>query len=212
METIKKYNTLPVHRVNEEDRKIQFIISDERKDRHGTIIKVDGWDLEDFNRNGIVGYMHEVHGDWLKSADPDQVIGIGRAFVEDGKVIGEVEFEPAEINEKADKIFKKVKFGSLRATSVGFAPSEGHWGQERDNEDPNTYYFTKQSLLEFSIVNIPSNANALKRDASDQITKYLEEHKKPEKDIIDLKKEQKEMPTGIKHRGLELSLKKKLVV
>ncbi|MDH5524523.1 MAG: HK97 family phage prohead protease [Desulfobulbaceae bacterium] len=151
----------------EETRQIDFVISDESRDRHGTIIPLNAWKLQNFNANGIVGYQHDVYGDdFLTKADPDDVIGIGEAFTEDGKLIGRVTFEPAEINPKAEKIFQKVLHGTLKATSVGFYETKkGAWGekeQARDGATP-TYFFGEVELLEFSIVNIPSNPAALRR-------------------------------------------------
>ena len=43
----------------EETRTIPFVISDDSKDRHSTVLSTDGWDLEAYNRNGIVGYMQK---------------------------------------------------------------------------------------------------------------------------------------------------------
>jgi hypothetical protein len=154
----------------EETRTIDFIISDETKDRHGTVIPVKNWKLNNFNNNGIVGYQHEVYGDgFFMPSDPDDVIGTGKAFVEDGKLIGRVTFEPEEINKKAEKIFQKVLHGTLKATSVGFIENtKGYWGENEEASDGAnpTYYFGEVELLEFSIVNIPSNPLALRRKMS----------------------------------------------
>ena len=150
----------------EESRIRQFIISDATTDRHGTVLDIAGWDLTNYNNNGIVGYMHDVYGSFFGDVDPDKVIGKGRAFVEGEKLIGEVEFEPAEINELAEKILKKVDFGTLKTTSVGFLPMEE--GETKKIKDANgkenkVFHYGKRELLEWSIVNIPSNPNALKR-------------------------------------------------
>lgn len=156
----------------EETRTIEFIISDGGKDRHRTILNPQQWQLDNFNRNGIVGYQHNVHGgDLCSPPDPDMVIGKGFAYLEGEKLIGRVTFEPADINPLAEKIFRKVLHGTLRATSVGFLPiGEGRYGEGdqaagRENE---TYYFQGQELLEFSIVNIPSNPNAVGRSIREQ--------------------------------------------
>jgi len=148
-----------------ENRTVQFIISTNDKDRHGTILNMSNWDLTNYNLNGIVGYNHDVYG----STNPDLILGSGRAFLEgegeDAKLIGEVTFETEDINPLADKIFKKVMAGTLKATSVGFTPIlvNGKYGEERGG----TYYYYGQSLLEFSIVNIPSNPKAVKRSAEE---------------------------------------------
>lgn len=154
----------------EETRTVEFAISDETRDRHGTVIPLDSWQLESYNQNGIVGYQHNVYGSW--DSNPDQVLGIGKAYLDDGKLIGRVTFEPAEINPLAEKIFQKVLHGTLKATSVGFREVEkGRWGEKEEdiNGTNPTYYFGKVELLEFSIVNIPSNPNALRREFDEEI-------------------------------------------
>jgi hypothetical protein len=98
--------------------------------------------------------------------NPDDVLGPGRAFLEGDKLIGAVTFETKDINPLAEKIFRKVLNGTLRATSVGFLEiGEGKYGDgdQRQGGKNETYYFSGQELLEFSIVNIPSNAKAVGR-------------------------------------------------
>ena len=156
----------------QESRTVEFVISSNTKDRHGSVLPVDKWSLDRFNANGIVGYQHNVYGgDLCNAPDPDDVIGIGRAWVEGDLLIGSVQFETADINPKADKIFRKVINGTLKATSVGFAPTAptiyGTGDQARGAEN-ETEYYQGQELLEFSIVNIPSNPDALRRSLRDQ--------------------------------------------
>lgn len=155
----------------EETRTVEFVISDETRDRHGTVIPISAWNLDNFNRNGIVGYQHDVYG--FFDPDPDKVLGPGEVFVEDGKLIGRVTFEPKDINPLAEKIFRKVLNGTLKATSVGFRETaQGKWGegeQSVNGKNP-TYYFSAVELLEFSIVNIPSNPNALRRTIEEETT------------------------------------------
>jgi hypothetical protein len=67
----------------------------------------------------------------------------------------------------AEKIFRKLIFGSLSRVSVGFIESiQGHYGEEAEAEgrENETYYFGGQELLEYSVVNIPSNPDAGRRD------------------------------------------------
>jgi hypothetical protein len=45
---------------------------------------------------------------------------------------------------------------------------EGHWGKRADDEDPDVLYFTKQRLMEWSVVSIPSNPDAMKRSAGEE--------------------------------------------
>ena len=147
----------------EDERTREFIISTERKDSHGTIIKMDGWQLEDYNRSGAFYYQHQTTGGFLTDANPDNALGPATATKQGGKLIGVGKFEPRDINPLAEKILGKVDFGTMRATSVGFMAEKGHWGKERDGEDPETYYFDSQRLVEWSIVHVPSNPDAIKK-------------------------------------------------
>lgn len=185
---LRRWNDAPVFRkVDEEKRTVEFIASDNSVDSYGTVLPVDKWDLTRYQNNGIVGYMHDVYGEsWTKSADPDDVIGRGEAFVEDDKLVVRITFEPASLNEKADKIFRKILFGSLRAVSVGFrATAKGHKGDEERGENPNVYYYNGQELLEVSVVNIPSNANALKRSIEEERSGWDIEEKVEEPEVVE---------------------------
>lgn len=175
-----------VRKVESEERKLTFVASDGSRDTAGTVLNVNGWDLERFNRNGIIGYQHKVYGGYDDTENPDNVIGKGYAYVEGGKLMVDVEFEPAEINPLAEKIYQKLLFGSLKAVSVGFLPiGRGSWGkgaESLEGENP-TYYYAGQELLEVSVVNIPANPNAL-RKGLEGIEDELEQLKKEAEDVI----------------------------
>lgn len=151
--------------IDVEARTVEFVASDGSVDSYGTVVPVDKWDLNRYAKNGVVGYMHDVYGDsWSIKAEPDDVIGKGVAWVEDGKLLVRITFEPADLNEKADKIFRKIQFGTLNAVSVGFLETtSGHWGDKKAGESPDVYYYGGQELLEISVVNIPANSNAVRR-------------------------------------------------
>ena len=176
-----------IRKVDEENRTVEFVASDNSVDSYHTVIPVDKWDLTRYQNNGIVGYMHDVYGDsWTKSADPDDIIGKGEAFIEEDKLIVRITFEPKELNERADKIFRKIQFGSLHAVSVGFrATKKGHMGDEERGEDPKVYYYAGQELLEVSVVNIPSNANALKRSMEEEEASREYEEKTDQPEVKD---------------------------
>lgn len=165
---------------SKENRTVEFVISTNDKDRHGTILNMQNWDLTNYNLNGIVGYNHEVYS----STNPDLILGTGKAYVEgegdDAKLIGQVTFETEDVNPLAEKIFRKVLNGTLKATSVGFMPISvnGKYGEERNG----TYYYYGQELLEFSIVNIPSNPKAVKRSADEINEMFVVEQKEKEVD------------------------------
>jgi len=154
-----------IRKINEEERTVEFVASDNSVDSYKTVLPVDHWDLTRYEKNGVVGYMHQVYGDsLLQSADPDDVIGKAVAFVEGDELIVRITFEPESLNKKADTIFRKIVFGSLKSVSVGFLPTKkGHMGNPEMGEIEGVYYYAGQELLEVSVVNVPSNKNAVKR-------------------------------------------------
>lgn len=173
MNVVLKQVESPQIRKSDEGRKMTFVASDGTRDSAGTVINQDGWDLSRFNSNGIIGYQHKVYGGWDDTENPDNIIGKGFAYIEDGKLMVDVEFEPEGMNELADKVYKKLQFGTLKAVSVGFVPiagedgKYGEWGkgEESITGSTPTYYYRGQQLLEISVVNIPANPNALKKSA-----------------------------------------------
>ena len=157
--------------VDTENRMAQFVISTESVDRHGTVFKLAGWELENYNKNPIVGYNHVVSGD-----NPDTIIGTSRVFQDGEALIGEVTFEREGNNPIADKVFNKMQDGILKMASVGAIPHEYRYGNMDKGEDSGTIYFTRQELIEWSIVSAGSNKDAFKRSAEqiDEIKKALE--------------------------------------
>ena len=187
-----RHTSASLRDIDVENRTAEFIISDDTKDRHNTVLDVDGWHLDNYNKNGIVGYQHDVYGE--DQANPDNVIGIGKAEMRDGKLIGIVTFEPENINPLAEKIFQKVQFGTLRATSVGFNPLEQGEFRKMEDSDSEIYHYGKRDLLEFSIVNIPSNPNAgrsIEKKEAERLTLPEKEKEKP--NTLNLKRKRLEL-------------------
>lgn len=118
------------------------IASDETKDRHGDVLKADGWKLENFKRNPVIQWAH----------DPT-VPAIGK--VEEIEVSkGKLMFKPrfaVKASKKAKEVYELYKEGILNAFSVGYRELE------RDAKGDTT----EMELLEISAVNVPANPNAL---------------------------------------------------
>ena len=170
--------TPEIRKAEGEERKVTFVASDSTRDSAGTVLNQEGWDLDRFNKNGVIGYQHKVYGSYEGTENPDNVIGKGRAYVEGGRLMVDVDFEPKEINELAEKVYQKILFGSLKAVSVGFLPvGDGHWGEgEESRKGANpTWYYDGQELLEVSVVNIPANPNAVRVKGLDSSEEEMRE-------------------------------------
>ena len=140
------------------NRTIPFVFSDETRDSYGTVLPVSGWDLSYFKKMGVALYNHSSGSD-----DPDNVIGSARAWVEGNQLLGEITFEDAETNPKAEKVFQKLLAGTIRGCSVGFrALKPGKWGEgdEALGQKNETYYYGQRSLVEISVTPFPANPNA----------------------------------------------------
>jgi hypothetical protein len=120
----------------------EVVITTENVDRYGEVIKLDGWELENYMNNPVVLLSHD-------SSQPP--IGIATGVVSrDGKMIATGKFAPASANPVAQQIRQLYDLGIMRATSVGFIE------KEREGN-----LITKAELLEFSFVSIPANPFAL---------------------------------------------------
>ena len=171
--------TPEIRKKDEDTRTITFVASDGSRDSAHTVLNQDGWKLDRFNKNPVIGYNHDIYGGWSGN-DVDKVIGKGNAYVEDKKLMVDITFEPKEINQLAEKVYQKILFGSLNAVSVGFMPvGKGAWGKgdEGPGEKNETYYYAGQELLEISVVNIPANGNATRKgeDPDEEELKALRE-------------------------------------
>ena len=139
-----------------ENRQVEFVISSEAVDTYRTVFKADGWDLKRYESNPIVCYQHAAG-----SSDPDDIIGTSSLRFENGKLIGVVTFEDAETNPKAEKVLRKIKAGTLKMASINASPSEYRYGDEKKGEDKDVLYFTRQELMEWSVVSIGSNPDVI---------------------------------------------------
>lgn len=138
-----------VRAVAGDEPEMDFIATDETQDRYGEVISLAGWELASFRANPVV----------VDSHDYSSVLKIlGRApdlKIEGGKMHNRVRF--ALDNPLGAIAYKMARGGFIKSQSVGFIPKEWTNGQ-RDDQPRRT--FTKQELLEISLVAIPANPGA----------------------------------------------------
>lgn len=122
-----------------------YILSDDSVDSYGDVIQQDGWDFTRFNKNPIALFGHSA------------AFPIGRwkdVRVQGNRLIGTLEFAADGTSDRIDEIKSLAAQGILRATSVGFMPMD--W-----EDEGRGLRFTKQELMEVSLVSVPANANAV---------------------------------------------------
>lgn len=130
------------------NRSVKFVITTGAPDREKDIIDPDGWDVSGYLKNPVVLFAHDY--DSLPVAKATSVEQQG------DKLIATAEFAPKELNPMAEQVFQMLKSGFLKGASVGFRPLTYSYNEERGGVD-----FTQQELLEFSVVPVPANAQAL---------------------------------------------------
>lgn len=126
-------------------RQRKFTVSTAAVDRDNDSISVAGWKLDNYRKNPTVLFAHDY-----ASLPIARAVSIG---IENGKLVATAEFAEHDM---AETCLKLIDGGFLRATSVGFRPIAASRAVERDGFD-----FKEQELLEFSIVPVPANPEAL---------------------------------------------------
>jgi HK97 family phage prohead protease len=131
-----------------DDRRVKFVITTGEADRENDVIDPAGWDVSSYLKNPVVMFAHDY------SALP--VARTVSLESEGDKLVAVAEFASKELNPMAEQVFQMLKEGFLKGASVGFRPKTFQYNEKRGGVD-----FVQQELLEFSVVPIPANAQAL---------------------------------------------------
>lgn len=143
--------------ISEEDGfGLDFKISDKSVDRHNDTVDPSGWQLDNFLSNPVVLWNHNSDDVPVGKATNTRLNG--------DALFSEVIFPSKDLFAFGNTIGRMVRNGFLNAASVGFRPLEAEIAEDR-MEDHRGFFapvdFTKQELLEWSVVPIPANPNAL---------------------------------------------------
>jgi len=159
---VERKQFLPsIKMLEEEESTVICSMSTDTVDADGDMVYAPGCNLERYQKNPIVCWSHNYAIPSIGKTLEIQVTG--------GAVVGKVKYAPTTMGQE---IFTLVKGGFLRTCSVGFITDEafpsGSAGYKsfckefKLNPPANTKrLITKWTLLENSMVNIPSNPDAL---------------------------------------------------
>lgn len=132
----------------QDDRTVKFVISTGGEDREKDIIDPSGWSVDNYMSNPVVMFAHDYNS--LPVAKTISLETHGDSLV------AIAQFAEAELNPLAEQVFQMLKGGFLTGASVGFRPTEFSYNETRGGVD-----FSAQELLEFSVVPVPANPQAL---------------------------------------------------
>ena len=146
----KVYKTFVADEVKAEGegRTIRFRITTDAVDRERDILSPAGWKLDNFLKNPTVLWAHDYRQPPIARAREIIATEHGLSSL--------AEFPPKGTYAFADTVYDLLKGGFLNATSVGFAPLKHTYNEERRGVD-----YLEQELLEFSVVPVPANPEAL---------------------------------------------------
>jgi HK97 family phage prohead protease len=123
-----------------------FTLSTKEVDRDGDTIDPAGWNLSEYQENPTVLWGHDSKS--LPIGRCPEIRAVG------GKLKATIEWPPRSLYPFADQLHDLVNAGFVRSASVGFRP---------DASSPNAFGgrdIHEATLLEWSVVNIPSNPSA----------------------------------------------------
>ena len=148
--------------VRDPSRVRRFVASDDTIDRYGDVILASGIDLTNYAKAPRVQAFHDYN-----------MWPLGKSVaggVRDGALLLDIEFDPPEIDEAADQVLAKIDYGTVSTGSVGFIPKTVLRPGDSMDEGQKSLFarypgvnriYTQSELLEFSIVPIPANPNAV---------------------------------------------------
>ena len=135
--------------VDGEPATMDFIGSDGSVDRYNEVIDPKGWQLENFRANPVIPDCHDY-------SSIAKILGRATSVeVKGGQLVNRVEF--CTENPMGNLAFKMAKGGFIKSQSVGFIPLD--WTNGIGHDQPDRTY-TKQELLEISMVVVPANPGA----------------------------------------------------
>jgi HK97 family phage prohead protease len=130
------------------DRVRRFIVSTAAVDRDNDSISPKGWNLANYRKNPVVMFAHDYSSLPIAKAVSIRATGT--------QLISDCEFPPAGLHPFADQVLAMIDGGFLNATSVGFRPLKSSPNVTRGGTD-----YQEQELLEYSIVPVPANPEAI---------------------------------------------------
>lgn len=151
---VRKAAELATPGVDLERRTVSATISTGSIDRQGDTVDPVGWQLERYLSNPVVLWAHDYRALPIAKALDVSVKGSGRR----ARLRATARFETFPF---ADAVFNLIAAGTINATSVGFAPLEWKFAEEDEDRGFAAMDITKAELLEYSVVPVPANAEAL---------------------------------------------------
>lgn len=139
-------------------RTLSFVCSTEGAKRDGHSIRTAGWELDNYLKTGApVQWCHDLTCPTIGNAPTMRIEREGK------RLVTEVVFAPEEArHDLADLLYRLYDAGVMRCGSVQWKPLE--WKPREDEQGRvSGFEFVRQELLEFSLVPVPADPDAIVR-------------------------------------------------
>ena len=170
MENKLKFCQSNIKQIDEQKGIIPFTLTSFTVDRDGDVIFPTGAVLGNFRKNPISLYMHNAWEVPPAKLLPETIVSNAQ------EMIGDVQFD-IENDPFGEFLFKKYVNGFLSAGSIRFIPIE--FDMQVVIEGQTGFGVKVWELLEFSLVTIPSNPEALRKEYKDGKSGLYESYEKP---------------------------------
>jgi phage head maturation protease len=140
--------------VDAENGIFEAMISTENEDRAGDVVVASGMQAGAFMANPVVLFAHD-------SRQPPVAKALEVGIVPGG-VKSVFQFAPLGLSGRADEVRRLWAAGFLNATSIGFLPIKSEKVDEKDESWWPAMKYLEWELVEFSIVPVPMNREALR--------------------------------------------------
>lgn len=137
----------------EEKRQVRVIVSTSDVDRSGEIIVPEGIDWKAYMATGA-GPVLWNHNSNMPVAKCIEIERQGNG------IMALVQFPPEGEDAESDKVYKRVKFGSVPGVSIGFQPVAAE-PLDKGNPVKGPQRYTSSDMMEFSFTPIPCNPAAI---------------------------------------------------
>ena len=143
--------------------------------RDGVSVDIDGMDFSNYRKNPVVLFAHDYSGRTESSGLP-----IGRTLrlerTPDGRIRADFEFLSGD--QFADRVRNAWNRGFLRGASIGWRAIEA-----RPSERARGVRIVKSELIEWSIVAVPADPDALRGAYTRVMRALIEPHPEADRDV-----------------------------
>ncbi len=148
----------------DEENVVEFVASDEKADREGDVMQMDGMDATDFLTNPQFLYVHDYGSITIGNVIR---LSVDKSDITNAKLLILVLFQT--VTDEAKDLCALAKKGVIRAVSIGFRAKQGgikyptEAEREALNMRPGGVIFLSWELFEVSLCPIGMNPRALKK-------------------------------------------------